>query len=93
MNWSRKLRRKLSIIALAWVVVSEDPKMPPNFWVKFGNVFHDLIGCQNRNLDEICSKFRDMRVKCLEFNGIYNFVINNVHEGDLFVVGCGHAPI
>ncbi|CAI9279980.1 unnamed protein product [Lactuca saligna] len=60
--------------------------MPPNFSVKVGNVFHDLMGCQSRSLDEICSKFRDMRVKCLEFNKIYNFVINNVDEDDPFAV-------
>ena len=27
-----------------------------------------------------------MRVKCLEVNGIYNFVINNMDEAEPFVV-------
>ena len=83
MNWSKNKKENL---ALAWVGVSEDPEIPPKFWVKVGNVFHDLMGCQSYNLNEICSKFRDMRVKCLEFNGIYNFVINNVDEADPFLM-------
>ena len=83
MNWSENEKENL---AQAWVAASEDPVTPPNFWVKVGNVFHDLMGCRSRSLDEICSKFRDIRVKCLEFNEIYNFVINNVDEGDLFAV-------
>mgnify|MGYP001598705266 CR=1 FL=1 len=54
-----------------------------SFWRNVESVFHGLMGCAIRNVDEICSKWRDMRAKCSEFNGIYNFVINNVHEADI----------
>ena len=83
MNWSENEEENL---ARAWVAALEDPVTRPNFWIKVGNIFQELMGCQNRSVDEICSKYRDMKVKCVEFNGIYNFVINNVHEGDPFVV-------
>ena len=41
------------------------------------------MGCAIRNVDELCLKWRDMRAKCSEFNGIYNFVINNIREADI----------
>lgn len=81
----RERREKLT---LAWVTVSKDPdsQTSRDFWANFGSVFHDIMGCRSRNFDAICSKFRVMRVKCREFDKLYNFVINNAHEDNLVVV-------
>lgn len=84
-TWSEEEEEKL---AAAWVSVSEDVSsgVSRDFWERVWNVFHDLMGGPSHNLDEICSKYRDMRVKCREFVRIYNFVINNGHEGDIDLV-------
>lgn len=48
-----------------------------SFWGNVESVFHGLMSCAIRNVEEICSKCHDMRVKCSELNDIYNFVIKN----------------
>lgn len=68
--------------------VSEDISsgVSRDFWGRVRNVFHDLMGGPSCNLDEICSKYRYMRVKCRKFAKIYNSVINNGYEGDIDLV-------
>lgn len=57
-----------------------------DFWGRVRNVFHDLMGRPSRNVDEICSVFHDMRVKCRVYDRICNFIINNVNEDNITLV-------
>nr|KAJ0203761.1 hypothetical protein LSAT_V11C500279720 [Lactuca sativa] len=42
------------------------------------NMFYDLMGCESQNLNQVCSKWHDLRLKCIECSKIYN--LNNLHK-------------
>nr|KAJ0225851.1 hypothetical protein LSAT_V11C100003350 [Lactuca sativa] len=46
------------------------------FWEKVCAVFYELTGSESRNPDQISSKWGDIRLKCTEFGGIYNILLN-----------------
>nr|KAJ0185954.1 hypothetical protein LSAT_V11C900482200 [Lactuca sativa] len=76
--WTKDEEEKL---AEAWISVSQDLIEGDSqtfgwFWEKVCAVFYELKGSESRNLDQISSKWRDIRLKCTEFGGIYNNLLN-----------------
>nr|KAJ0222439.1 hypothetical protein LSAT_V11C200073710 [Lactuca sativa] len=68
-------------LADAWVSAFQYPVEGDNktfncFWEKVRSVFCALTGSESRNLDQISSKWRDIRLKCIEFGGVYNNLQN-----------------
>nr|KAJ0222430.1 hypothetical protein LSAT_V11C200085350 [Lactuca sativa] len=47
-----------------------------SFWEKVRAIFYELMESQTRNADQITSKWRDIRLKCTDFGGIYNNLLN-----------------
>nr|KAJ0191858.1 hypothetical protein LSAT_V11C800443190 [Lactuca sativa] len=76
--WTKEEEEKL---AEAWVAASEDPIVGDrqtygSFWEKVQAIFYELMESQTRNADQITSKWRDIRLKCTDFGGIYNNLLN-----------------
>ena len=76
--WTKEEEEKL---AEAWVAASEDPIVGDSqtygsFWEKVRAIFYELMESETRNADQITSKWRDIRLKCTEFGGIYNNLLN-----------------
>nr|KAJ0219705.1 hypothetical protein LSAT_V11C200086000 [Lactuca sativa] len=76
--WTKEEEEKL---AEAWVAASEDPivgdsQTYESFWEKVRAIFYELMESQARNADQITSKWRDIRLKCTDFGGIYNNLLN-----------------
>nr|KAJ0213550.1 hypothetical protein LSAT_V11C400214390 [Lactuca sativa] len=76
--WSKEEEEKL---AEAWVAASQDPIVGDSqpygsFWEKVRAIFYELMESETRNADQITSKWRDIRLKCTEFGGIYNNLLN-----------------
>nr|KAJ0217467.1 hypothetical protein LSAT_V11C300109410 [Lactuca sativa] len=76
--WTKEEEEKL---AEAWVVASKDPIIRDSqpygsFWEKVRAIFYELMESETRNADQITSKWRDIRLKCTEFGGIYNNLLN-----------------
>nr|KAJ0208739.1 hypothetical protein LSAT_V11C400164720 [Lactuca sativa] len=73
--------RKEEKLDEAWISASQDPIEGDSqtfgcFWEKVYTVFYELTGSESRNPDQISSKWRDIRLKCTEFGGIYNNLRN-----------------
>ncbi|KAL7589343.1 hypothetical protein Lser_V15G38011 [Lactuca serriola] len=63
------------------VAASEDPIVVDSqpygsFWEKVRAIFYELMESETRNADQITLKWRDIRLKCTEFGGIYNNLLN-----------------
>nr|KAJ0199238.1 hypothetical protein LSAT_V11C600337510 [Lactuca sativa] len=76
--WTKEEEEKL---AEAWVAASEDPIVGDSqtygsFWEKVRAIFYELMESEARNADQITSKWRDIRLKCTDFGGIYNNLLN-----------------
>nr|KAJ0195852.1 hypothetical protein LSAT_V11C700386320 [Lactuca sativa] len=76
--WTKEEEEKL---VEAWVAASEDPIVGDSqpygsFWKKVRAIFYELMESQTRNADQITSKWRDIRLKCTDFGGIYNNLLN-----------------
>ncbi|XP_052621582.1 glutathione S-transferase T3-like [Lactuca sativa] len=76
--WTKEEEEKL---AEAWVAASEDPIVRDSqpygsFWEKVRAIFYELMESETRNADQITSKRRDIWLKCTEFGGIYNNLLN-----------------
>ncbi|KAL8218710.1 hypothetical protein R6Q57_022083 [Mikania cordata] len=57
----------------AWIDVSEDPIVGPDFWSKIRSQFFQAMGREEYlTNDMISSKWRDMNQKVRRFNGIYS---------------------
>nr|KAJ0194704.1 hypothetical protein LSAT_V11C700361700 [Lactuca sativa] len=74
----QKRKKKL---ADAWILTSQDPIEADSqtfscFWEKVRVVFYVLTGSEKQNLGQISSKWHDIRLKCTEFGGIYNNLLN-----------------
>nr|KAJ0209249.1 hypothetical protein LSAT_V11C400219270 [Lactuca sativa] len=61
-------------LAEAWVAASEDPIIGDS--QPYGSFWKKLMESETRNADQIMSKWRDIRLKCTEFGGIYNNLLN-----------------
>nr|KAJ0194646.1 hypothetical protein LSAT_V11C700354110 [Lactuca sativa] len=68
-------------LANAWISASQDPIESDSqtfgcFWEKVCAVFYELTGSEIQNPYQISSKWRDIRLKCIEFGRIYNNILN-----------------
>ncbi|KAI3709706.1 hypothetical protein L2E82_39472 [Cichorium intybus] len=77
-NWS--IEEELNLMK-AYISISVDPivgdsQTQDTFWSKVQAIFYDLMGEKTRNMDKITGKFREMRLKLNQFNGIYNDLKN-----------------
>nr|KAJ0208573.1 hypothetical protein LSAT_V11C400180400 [Lactuca sativa] len=76
--WTKGEEEKLVEV---WISASQDPiegdcQTYGCFWEKVRAVFYELMGSENRNPGQISSKWRDIRLKCTEFEEIYNNLLN-----------------
>nr|KAJ0197335.1 hypothetical protein LSAT_V11C700372060 [Lactuca sativa] len=69
----KKTKKKMS--------ASQDPIVGDSqpyksFWEKVRAIFYELMKSETRNAYQITSNWRDIRLKCTEFGGIYNNLLN-----------------